>query len=372
MRWIFDLAWLALLLFMAATWRLMPEMVGEAHKALPRDQHMALMMGVALWCPWLATRGAMWLARVFPAGLNIPNKAFWLATRGAMWLARVFPAGLNIPNKAFWLATRGAMWLARVFPAGLNIPNKAFWLEPERRESSLDWLREQCFALGLGVVLVFATLHYISLQPAMPGWPALPGELLTAGAIGLLAGFTGWGIRLHRHFSAVPEPQRAAPPSRTSRNDELVWREVQPMWALLILLPLVAMGLLVATGWQNGGLSLENGLASTLLPVLAMLCLGLGRLVTEVRGDALVWRFGWLGWPRWRVPLDQIAAVEAAHSTVLEGWGIRLTREGMLYNAHGRQAVRLTLRSGRQLRLGTRDAQRLLQALRPRIADSDA
>jgi hypothetical protein len=59
------------------------------------------------------------------------------------------------------------------------------------------------------------------------------------------------------------------------------------------------------------------------------------------------------------MPLDQIAAVEAAHSTVLEGWGIRFTREGMLYNAHGRQAVRL----------GTREAQRLLQALRPRIAD---
>ena len=322
MRWIFDLAWLALLVFMAATWRLMPEVVGDAHKALPRDQHMALMMGVTLWCPWLATRGAIGLARAFPSGLNIPNKAFWLA----------------------------AEW----------------------RETTLAWLREQCFALGLGVVLVLATLHYISLQPAMPGWPALPGPLLVVGGSALAAGLAAWGIRLHRHFSVlpVPVPQRPTPRSQSSRTDELVWREVQPMWTLLILLPVVALGLVGVPWVQTGRLTLGSGLASTLLPLFAMLWLGLGRLVTEVRGDALVWRFGWLGWPRWRVPLDQIAAVEAAHSTVLEGWGIRFTREGMLYNAHGRQAVRLTLRSGRQLRLGTREAQRLMQALRPRIAGS--
>lgn len=319
MRWIFDLAWLALLVFMAATWGLMPERVGEAHNALPRNQHMALMMGAALGCPWLATRGATWLARVFPAGLNLPNKAFWLA--------------------------------------------------PDRRESTLVWLREQCFALGLGLVLIFATLHYTILQPAMSGWPALPDGLLAAGASGLLLGFVSLVIRLRRRFSVLPasEPQAAPSRSQASRSDELVWREVQPMWTLLIVLPVVALGLAWTAGWHSGVLSLESGLTSAVLPVFAVLWLGLGRLVTEVRGDALVWRFGWLGWPRWRVPLDEIVAVEPARSRALEGWGIRLTGEGMLYNAHGLQAVRLTLRGGRRLRLGTREPQRLIQALRPRL-----
>lgn len=319
MRWIFDLAWLALLVFMASTWPLMPERVGEAHKALPRDQYMVLMMFVALGCPWLATRGAMWLARVFPAGLNLPNKAFWLA--------------------------------------------------PERREPTLAWLREQCFVLGLGAILVLATVHYIALQPGISSWPALPEGLLTAGAGGLVLGVIAWVIRLLRRFGVMPvlEQHTTRSRSRVSRSDELVWREVQPMWALLVLLPVAALVLVSTAGWHGSGLSLENGLTSTVLPVFAVLWLGLGRMVTEVRGDALVWRFGWLGFPRWRLSLDEIVAVEPARSRAREGWGIRFTDEGMLYNAHGLQAVRLTLRSGSRVRVGSSEPQRLIQALQPRL-----
>lgn len=325
MRWIFDIAWLALLVFMGATWRLMPEVVGAGHKALPRDQHMLLMMGVALWCPWLATRGALWLARAYPAGLNLPNKDFWLM--------------------------------------------------PERREATLAWLREQCFLLGLGVLLVFATLHYTSLQPAQPGWPALPAALLMAGGAALVLGFAAWVIRLHRRFAFLPAADGASEPDQRlrvsgSRSDELVWRELQPLWALLLMVPGVAV--LLAVMAVTGPVPRAGVLSAAvpLLCVLGALLLVFGRLVIEVRGDALVWRFGWLGWPRWRVPLSDIVAAEPARSSVLEGWGIRFTREGMLYNAHGRQAVRLTLRSGRRLRLGTREPQRLLQALTPRIASA--
>lgn len=327
MRWIFDIAWLALVVAMGATWRLMPEMVGAAHKALPREQHMLLMMSVALWCPWLVTRGALWLARAFPAGLNLPNKDFWLM--------------------------------------------------PERREATLAWLREQCFQLGLGVLLVLAAVHYTSLQPAMPGWPALPAGLLAVGGIGLAAGFMGWVNRLQRHFGAGPKVELQLTPSRkqgprSSRNDELVWREVQPVWGLLVLLPGVW---LVLTGLAAAGVvhrAMSGHSALVLAGVLAVLLLAFGRLVIEVRGDALIWRFGWLGWPRWRVPLEEIVTAEPARSSVLEGWGIRFTSEGMLYNAHGLQAVRLTRRSGLRLRLGTREPQRLVQALAPRIATPPA
>ena len=101
--------------------------------------------------------------------------------------------------------------------------------------------------------------------------------------------------------------------------------------------------------------------------VSLLILLLLGRLVTEVRSDRLVWHFGWLAWPRWELRFEEIERVELARNRVLEGLGIRITTSGWLYNAHGLSALRLTLRNGRQLRLGTQQGQRLLQALEPRL-----
>lgn len=315
MRWIFDLAWLGLLVFMGGTWPLMPEMVGAPHKALPRDLHMALMMGVAVFCPWLATRGAVLLARQYPAGLNIPNKEFWMA--------------------------------------------------PERREQTLMALRQRFFPLGLLLVLLLAGLHYREVQHGQTAWPVVPPALWIAGTALLCASFTAWVATTASHFKALPAPVSAVEPRRfdASRSDELVWRESQPMWALLVLMP--AAGLLV---WGvTAGTHLAGPMAALALALQLPLLL-FGRMVTEVRGDSLQWRFGWLGLPRWRRQLDDIVAVEPARSRPLEGWGIRITGEGMLYNSHGLQAVRVTQRNGRRLRLGTQDPQRLIQALQPRIA----
>lgn len=313
----FYLLWLLQLVFiaMAAPW--LPEQVGDPGKTMSRSGFVALMLAMSVYVPWQCTEGVVWLARRLP-------------------------------------------------PALINLPNKDYWLAPERREATLRLLGDHMRWLGLMLLLLFAGLYGQALLTAQPTWPQVSPQGWLLGAGLLAAAFLAWVVALNvrlqkldlQTVDAAHAAVRRQPMS--SRNDELVWREVQLVWGLWGIMPSAA-ALLV---WQLS----PGGLALGLLLLLPLL--GLGRLLTEVRGDALVWRFGWLGWPRWRVPLDQIVAVEAAHSTVLEGWGIRFTREGMLYNAHGRQAVRLTLRSGRQLRLGTRETQRLLQALRPRIAGS--
>ena len=63
-------------------------------------------------------------------------------------------------------------------------------------------------------------------------------------------------------------------------------------------------------------------------------------------------------------------AVEPARSRWVEGWGIRFTGEGMLYNSSGTHAVRLTLRDGRRLRLGSQHPHRLAQVLASRLPAS--
>lgn len=309
MRVAFLLAWAALLTAQLALAPHLPEVVGPAGKQLPRHTHVALMLALDLLLPWLSVYGGLALSRRWPGALNLPHKDFWLA--------------------------------------------------PERRADSFARLQAALYPLGLWLIAVLALVQLPELLPLWPQAPQLP-----AGAgpgLGLLMAllFVAWIWRFQRQFGRLPPVQAGAPTRRRqplhSRSQELVWREVQPVWGLwavvLLVLPLL--------WWQAQPAALLLGLLA--LPLL------LGRLLTEVRGDALVWRFGWLGWPRWRVPLDEIVAVEPARSSALEGWGIRFTRDGMLYNAHGLQAVRLTLRSGRQLRLGSAEPARLAQALQPRI-----
>lgn len=312
MRRVFDLAWLALLVFMAATWPLMPDLVGAPHRALPRDQHMALMLALAVFSPWLATRGTLLLARHAPGLVNLPYRDHWLA--------------------------------------------------PERRQQTLDELGRRLAVLGLGLVLLFAGLHYQELQRAQPGWPAVPALAWTAGAVSLGLGFACWMLALMRRFGRLPPVSAAAPARRRSRSRDLVWREVQLLWPLFAVLLPVMTGLWVFTGGARHD-------AAWLLPLApTLLLLVLGRMVTEVYGDRLLWRFGWLPWPRWQVDLDDVVSVEPARSRWTEGWGLRFTADGMLYNASGTQAVRLVLRDGRRLRLGSQMPRDLMQTLQGRIA----
>jgi hypothetical protein len=70
------------------------------------------------------------------------------------------------------------------------------------------------------------------------------------------------------------------------------------------------------------------------------------------------------GFWRKRVPLAEIAGVSITRSTWLEGWGIRVTTRGMLYNVSGTRAVEVELRSGRRFRLGTDEPEALSAAIR--------
>ncbi|WP_394779507.1 hypothetical protein [Undibacterium sp.] len=93
----------------------------------------------------------------------------------------------------------------------------------------------------------------------------------------------------------------------------------------------------------------------------------LGRLTVSVDATHLRWRFGFFGWPAWSVALADISAAEETRSRCVEGWGIKYTKQGMLYNASGTAAVRIHRRSGKSFRLGCSDPRRLLSFLEPRI-----
>lgn len=138
-----------------------------------------------------------------------------------------------------------------------------------------------------------------------------------------------------------------------------LWWIVPAASLVSLLPPLLAphdAGMPVATLLLVAG----SGLAALLL---------LGRLVVQLDDQGLSWRYGFLGWPRWRVALGDIAAVEKHRLTGISS-GIRRTQHGREYTAGGRHAVRLTLHDGRRIVLGSDDPERLAAMIASRLPAS--
>jgi hypothetical protein len=134
------------------------------------------------------------------------------------------------------------------------------------------------------------------------------------------------------------------------------YRHVQPFTMLWLLLPAgAAVAALGAWATPQAGAALAFALV---VPCAVLLLLG--RLVIELRGDRLHWRFGFVGWPRWSVALDEIERIELTHARAIHGAGIKGLGRKRLFNVTmGGPALQLTLRDGRTILLGTPEPQRL-------------
>jgi hypothetical protein len=90
-------------------------------------------------------------------------------------------------------------------------------------------------------------------------------------------------------------------------------------------------------------------------------------LTVEISDRELRIHFGPGFWRR-RYALTEVTAVEVTRSSWWEGWGIRITPRGMLYNVSGTDAVEIKLRSGAHFRIGTDEPEALAQAVRMAIS----
>jgi hypothetical protein len=143
------------------------------------------------------------------------------------------------------------------------------------------------------------------------------------------------------------------------------YRHQQRFGAMWLLLPLPAL-LLGLSMLSRGDRTLLVAVASA-LAVCAVGLAGLGRLVIEVHDDRLAWRFGYLGWPRWQLPLSDIGLLQCVRVSALRGAGIRGIGKDRLFSvAIGGPALRITTRDGRVVTLGTPEPERLQAAIEAR------
>ena len=119
--------------------------------------------------------------------------------------------------------------------------------------------------------------------------------------------------------------------------------------------------------WRRG----DDQALAIILPAFAALFIAmllvLGRLVIELRGLVLHWRYGWLGWPRWRLPLDDIADMQTARVGALQG-GIKFQKGQSLFSASlSGPALQFTRKGGHRIVLGSPEPERLAQFIRARL-----
>ena len=100
--------------------------------------------------------------------------------------------------------------------------------------------------------------------------------------------------------------------------------------------------------------------------VLLFVVLVFSRLEVTVSTGLVVAAF-LFGRPHREIALEDVTAVRQVRNRWTQGWGIRKTSEGWMYNVWGLDAVELELSSGQVFRIGTNDPENLFTALSLRV-----
>lgn len=143
------------------------------------------------------------------------------------------------------------------------------------------------------------------------------------------------------------------------------YRHTQPFVALWVLLPATALAV-TAIAWRQRDAALLGTLLLTWGLCVSMLLVA-GRMTIVLRGDALHWSFGYVGWPRWQIGVDEIARTDIGRPSAWRGAGAKGLGNNRLYNVSiGGPALQLTLHDGRRITLGAPEPDRLEAALKLR------
>lgn len=138
------------------------------------------------------------------------------------------------------------------------------------------------------------------------------------------------------------------------------YRHRQAGWATRIVLAACAAGVV----WIGAPTSAHGPDAAVLgaAALLALCAFVFGTLTVRVGERRIDVAYGF-GWPARSVDLVDVLATELTRSRWYEGWGIRYTTRGWLWNASGLDAVLLRLPDGRNWLVGSDDAAQLRAAI---------
>jgi hypothetical protein len=142
-----------------------------------------------------------------------------------------------------------------------------------------------------------------------------------------------------------------------------LYEHTQAGWPTRVALLAVAM-IFVGSTMLAG--PVEVGTADVVMLAGATAALVVGwlwsSLTVRIADGALRLQFG-LGVPRRTIRLSDIDSLEVTRTRFWDGWGLRRTRRGWLYNVSGYDALLVRCKDGRALLVGTDEPRKLKAAL---------
>ena len=138
------------------------------------------------------------------------------------------------------------------------------------------------------------------------------------------------------------------------------YRHTQPAYLIRYMFMTVAgVAVLITLIAGDGAAWRVVGVLMAILVILGWL---FSSLTVEVSADHVSWYFGPGFWKK-KLDRHDIEAVSPVGTHCWYGWGIRYTPQGWMYNVSGLKAVKLTLRSGKTILIGTDEPEMLAAAL---------
>jgi uncharacterized membrane protein len=155
---------------------------------------LAALVVFALQCGYYYTRLPATMASHF-GGNGMPNgwsdklEYFGLMAGVVALLAGVF---LLLPEL-----------LSRLSPYSMNLPNRDFWLAPERREETIQYMREAVRSMMAATLALMVIVNQLVIDANLREEPRLSSA--TVWLLGGYLGFAGvWAVRIYRRFGRVP------------------------------------------------------------------------------------------------------------------------------------------------------------------------
>ncbi len=201
---------------------------------------------------------------------------------------------------------------------------------------------------GVRIASVRANVDVARWQEAgsLSGW-----TVLAAAGAGVLAGLIGWWAAGSRPDLPPPSTQHPDPVA-VEPGERVVWVGAAsgrlPVAVATGLLVVAALGVVFAPPEPRTILVI-------VLPLVALALSTLGQVRVTVGPRGVTVACGWLGWPRLRVPIEDVAevVVEDVAPMSYGGWGIRTVPgatavvvrrgEGLRIERHGRRTFVVTV-----------------------------
>jgi hypothetical protein len=214
---------------------------------------------------------------------------------------------------------------------------------------------------GFGSVLL-AGVRIASVRANLdaPSWEAAAslsgGVVAMAVAAGLVAGLVGWAAASSR--PDLPAPSTQAPIEvEVTPGEAVVWTSGAssrtPVLIAALLLLVAAVGALLAPPEARTVLVI-------VLPLVALALAAFGQVRATIGPRGVTVACGWLGFPRLRVPIEDVAdvSVEDVVPTSYGGWGLRQVPGATAVIVRRGEGIRVERRSGRVFVVTVDDAAR--------------